>query len=316
MRRAFIAPLAIAALGVLAALAAATVTGPFPVKFEPENQQNPAASADWFAWTHAPADHPNRTHVRVEGTPIDDADDIRVNPVGTRAWTGGIDGDMLVYQELDEGNSDIRLADLSAFPTVTPSDPVPGINTATWEWHPTISTETTGDGDQWILFGRQNIATGAQRVIAFNVTKGTGRTLARTDRRRYTLFPGQVNGDWATWTSCKPNCQVFYVNLVDGSPVVRVPRPSTAAHQYASSVTEDGTVYFARSGRGCGADVGIGRFDADAARPRQIIHALSDRRDVFFTHVSQEPGDANIFYDQVNCGSGAWNIFRLVDDGL
>jgi hypothetical protein len=314
LSRALIAFLTVGALGVFAALAAATVTGPFPVKFEAGNQQNPAASADGFAWTHAPADHPNRTHVRVEETPINGEDDIRVNPVGTRAWTGGIDGNTLVYQEFDDGNSDIRLANLSAFPTVTRSDPPPGINTARWEWHPTISMDTTGE--TWILFGRQNVATGAQHVIAFNETDQLSRVLASTDRRRYALYPGQVNGDWATWTSCKPNCNVFYVNLVDGPSVVKVPRPSRVAHQYASSVTEDGTVYFVKSGRGCGTNVGIGRFDADATKPRQIIHPFSDHRDVFFTHVSQEPDGAHIFYDRVNCGSGAWNILQLVDDGL
>jgi hypothetical protein len=314
LRRAFIAAVTIAAAGDFAALAMAAVTGPFDVKVEPGNQQNPAASATWFAWTQAPSDQPFRTQVRVEQSPIDGTDDVRVNPVGTRAWTGGIDGDTLVYQEHDAGNSNIRLADLSAFPSVAISDPPAGINTTRWEWHPTISTDTTGD--KWILFGRQNVATGAQRVIAFNTTDQVRRVLASVERRRYALYPGQVNGDWATWTACRPDCNVFYVNLVDGSPVQKVPRPSAVVHQYAASIRDDGTVYFVKSGRGCGANAGVRRYDADAATPRRIVYSLPDRRDTFFTYVSQDPNGAQIHYDLVNCRTSGWNTFQLVDDGL
>ena len=302
--RAVAAGLAFLALAVAAGVAVAAVVGPTPVKTDTTaSEQNPAASTDWFAWTQSPTAHPNRTNVWAEPTPVDGVDQFKVNPDGTRGWTGGIVGDLLVYQEIDEGDSDIRIYDLAAKTHL----PDPSINTTRWEWHPTMSMDT--QGDTWILFARQNISTGTQRVLAYNVDTAATRVLAETSRRSYTLIAGQVNGDWATWATCKPSCHVWFVNLVDLSTPSKVPRPSWVAHQYAPSITDDGTVYFVKSGRGCGTKTGIGRYNGT----RTMVADLPDRRDVFFTYTSQEVDGPHVFFDRVNCGTGAWNINKIVD---
>jgi hypothetical protein len=303
--RAVAAGLALFALAVATGVAAAAVVGPTPVKTgTTASEQNPAASTDWFAWTQSPTAHPNRTNVWAEPTPVDGADQFKVNPDGTHAWTGGILGDLLVYQEIDEGDSDIRLYDLAAKAHL----PDPPINSTRWEWHPTMSMDT--QGDTWILFARQNISTGTQRVLAYNVDTADTRVLAETSRRSYALIPGQVNGDWAAWATCMPSCQARFVNLVDGTPRQKVPRPTTVRHQYAPSITADGTVYFAASKRGCGASVKIGRYRSGA---REILVSLPDRRDIFFTYTSEEVDGPHVFFDRVNCGTGAWNIYKIVD---
>ena len=127
-------------------------------------------------------------------------------------------------------------------------------------------------------------------------------------------MPGQANGDWATWTACRPNCHVWYDNLLDATPPAKIPRPSGVTHQYGGSVTDDGTIYFASSGRGCGANVKIKRYSTTTLQT-DPIESLPDRRDLFFPFVSQEGDGVHVYYDQVNCGSGAWNIFEVVDDG-
>jgi hypothetical protein len=293
----------LAAVALLTGLAAAGTSQ--SVKTGTANELVPAATANWFAWTQSSRDHPNRTDVRAEATPIDGTDDFRVNPQGTHAWTGGIEGDQLVYQQVANGNSNIKRFNLATQTHLGNPD----INTARWEWHPSISTESSDDGDTWILFGRQNVSTFAQKVIAYNVTDSTSVLLEETKNGRYSLIPGQVNGDWVTWTACKPKCNVRYRNIVTLANRQTVPHPDFVAHQYGSSISDDGVLYYARSGRGCGANVRIMRFDSGN---NDLMVGLPDNRDLFFTYTSDEAAN-HVYYDRVGCGSGAWNIYKFVD---
>jgi hypothetical protein len=292
---------------LLAALTGPATAGlaPSAVKTGSANEQRPAASDLWFAWTQSSPSAPNRANVWAEAMDIGTTTPFRVNPTGTRAWTGGIEGDELVYQEIVNTQSNIRVADLNPLPPVISG--LAAVNTDRWEWAPTISTDSTGD--TWILFGRQNTSSGAQRVIAYNRDTGNSRELQMTTNWRYALIPGQVNGDWATWTACKPNCHVRYVNLAAGTPAETLPRPSFVKHQYAPSVAEDGTLYYVRSGSGCGANVRIMR---NSAGVNQMLVDLPDRRDIFTTYVSEEP-ETHVYYDRISCGSKAWDIFQLID---
>ncbi len=52
-------------------------------------------------------------------------------------------------------------------------------------------------------------------------------------------------------------CQVFRYTI-SSDRILRVPNPN--AYQYAPSVSRDGTVYFARSGSACGANVRLLRY--------------------------------------------------------
>lgn len=307
MRKAILILTVLVSAAALAGSAAAGFT-PSIVKGGTANEQKPAASTAWFAWTQAPPDHPIRTNLRAEAMPVGTTTPFRVNPPGTRAWSGGIEGDQLVYQEIASGDSDIRLADLASGPPPTVTSPA-NVNTDRWEWAPTITTDS--NMDTWILFGRQNSSTGVQRIIAVNLDNATAtRELARTSNWRYALIPGQVNGDWASWTACRPNCHVRYVNLVAGTPIATLPRPPYVRHQYAPSVAEDGTLYYARSGSACGANVRIMRNSAGANR---LLVDLPDNRDLFFTYASDEGPETHVYYDRVGCGSGAWNIHRRID---
>jgi hypothetical protein len=307
MRRGLLLVFAVSACLGGAALAVAAVSGPEGVKTSTTaHEQAPAASVNWFAWTQRPFAHPGRVKVYAQAMPYTVTQPFRVNPAGTTAWTGGIDGNTLVYQLVNNNRSNIRLFDLG-LKTDAPATPV---NTRQWEWHPTISTDSANE--QWILFGRQNLGTGVQRVLATNLDSGETRALARVDRFRYSAIPGQVNGDWATWTVCRPRCNVRFVDLSASSPPATVPKPTAVTHQYASSVTADGIVYFVRSGNGCGNEVRIVRYDP--INLRQPVSSPPAGRDIFFSYVSDEAPGNHVYYDQVVCSNGRWNIFKVVEN--
>jgi hypothetical protein len=307
MRRGLLLVAAVAALSGGAAVAIAAVSAPEDVKTSTTaHEQAPAASVDWFAWTQRPFAHPRRANVFAEPMPLGGADRFRVNPKGTTAWTGGIDGDILVYQRVTNNRSNIRLFDLVSKTDISAA----AVNTRQWEWHPTISTDS--NTEQWVLFGRQNLGTGVQRVLATNLDTGQTRSLGRVNRFRYVAIPGQVNGDWATWTVCRPRCNVRFIDLSDPSSTpVPIPKPSSVTHQYASSITADGTVYFVRSGNGCGKAVRIVRYDP--VNHRVPVSSLPDGRDIFFSYISDEPVGNHVYYDRVICSSGRWNIYRIVE---
>lgn len=307
MRRGLLLVVAVAALLGAAAVAIAAVSDPVGVKTSTAHEQGPAASVEWFAWTQRPFAHPGRANVFVEPTPIDGAGRFRVNLAGTRAWTGGIDGHTLVYQRIKNGQSGIRLFDLNSHADTGDAD----LNTRQWEWHPTISSGSTG---RWVLFGRQNLGTGVQRVLATNLATGVTRTLGQVDRFRHAAIPGQVNGDLATWTLCKPRCNVRFVDLsIDpaAAPTI-LPRPTDVTHQYASSVTADGTVYFVESGDGCGKAVRIDRYDPGTGTTTPV-RSLRSGRDIFFSYISDEAAGNHVYYDRVVCSTGRWNIYEIVE---
>jgi hypothetical protein len=305
MRRGLLLVVAVGALLGAAAVAIAAVSDPVGVKTSTAHEQAPAASVNWFAWTQRSLAHPGRSNVFAEPMPVNGTDKFRVNPVGTNAWTGGIDVNTLVYQRVNNNQSNIRLFNLNTQADTGNAN----LNTRQWEWHPTISTDS--NGDRWVLFGRQNVGTGVQKVVAVNLTNPATRTLGQVDRFRYAAIPGQVNGDWATWTLCKPRCNVRFIDLSDPSSTpMAVPRPSSVTHQYASSITAGGTVYFVRSGDGCGKAVRIVRYDGVN---RVGVSTLPDGREIFFSYISDEAGGNHVYYDRVICSNGRWNIYKILE---
>ena len=114
-----------------------------------------------------------------------------------------------------------------------------GVNTADWEWEPSIS------GD-WLLFARQTSNT--QFVILHSLTTTNEVILDQGPRFRHA---GQVNGDFAAWTRCtKTTCNVVrrQISAVNDTVLQALRRSSSTA-----AVTSTGIVYVARSGPKCGA---------------------------------------------------------------
>ena len=250
------------------------------------DEQIPAAgfSGDdvYLAWTQAPVTRPKRTHVfaqKIGGRRF------RVDAGTGPAFTGGISNDRLVYQKTKGPKSNLRGFRLStrrhfALPR--------GINTPRWEMRPTI-------WGPYLLFGRD---TGRRdSIVLFNLNTHDARILARARGPRHTaVWPGQVNGDFAVYMRCPPRrgCNVFRYRISNGN-TVRIPKRRKS--QYSPSVALDGTVFYARSGIGCGTGVTLQRWNG---RRSTRIARLGDK-DLVATFATGAGEGRRLYYDRGRC---------------
>jgi hypothetical protein len=232
----------------------------------------------------------------------------RINPAGTTAFTGGIDGTgtTLVYQQISSstGQSNLKLYDLGSAIITTPQ----GVNTPNYEWQPTIS-------GNWILFGRANLNVRpvSDHIVLHNQTAADTRVLDQQvgppDRL---LSPGQVNGDFATWdryTYATHTGNVFRYQISTPT-TIKVPRP-TGKIQYASSTNPTGAIFYVRSGIGCGKQVVI-REDVPGVSDVGLA-VMPAGYDIVRTFAVDEGGGVtSLYFDRFNCATGrGYNIYKL-----
>jgi hypothetical protein len=288
---------------VLTAWAARSQLPQRPVLTTRLDEQNPAAGGGYIAWSRN--SRARRRHFDAyvrQGR----GRTIRLNARGTQGWIGGISGTTLVYQQAVRNRSDLKLFDLARR---TRSNPPPGFNTRSWEWHPTVSGE-------WILFARssedadymilRSLATGRQLVLdTLTDTSGDAQ-----------LEPGQVNGNFAVWTKCvsRTECIVFRYGLAQGTKTgFEAPRGKL---HYGASVTAAGTVYLARSGRSCGNRVELWRYPLDG--PPSLLLRFRRGQDFRFSYAvtlpqQRETAVTEVYYDRVRCARKSWDIYKVVD---
>jgi hypothetical protein len=275
-----------------------------------KNERNPSAGFDGgggevWAFTRSRTGYPNRYDAYVkEGTNAA----VKLNLSG-QGWSGGIDYPVVAYQQIAGGDSNIRFYDLS-----TNTRSTPAINTAKWEWHPSISGNVT---DYHVLFGRDDINTPTQRVVLHEHPAHQDHLLSIVTSASYYLQPDQLNGDWATFTRCTPVCNVLRYQ-VSTEAKIRIPKPVTdrPRHQYAGAVTPTGAVYLVRSGPRCGERVRIVRYDSARSDPEfgTTIAAVASGFDVAFAYAREGmDGSVDVFYDRVNCNTGRFDVYKVTD---
>ena len=231
----------------------------------------------------------------------------RVNARGTNGANGEIDGDVLVYQQFRGRNSDLKFFDLADRQR---SSPPAGVNTDQWEYWPSMS------GDH-LLFARL-YGNGVRKIFLFDLATGTSDRLGEVRGKRAFLAPGEVSGDYAVWSSCRPSavCDVIRYHIPDG---VRETIANDGSRQHAPSVTPDGTVYFARSRTGLRR-----RRPAHASAARRERHGavatLERRRRRKHEDVRGSTGRDDALFDQFDCeqaaGSDSWEIVEDFAPGL
>ena len=302
------AVVAIAAVGVLTSLATAA-SAPVVVKASPRNEIAPAAAGDWFAWSRSRGkrESPFDVFAQQTGSPA-----FKVNPRGTQAFTGGIDGTTLVYQ-LIRGrrslHSDLRLYDLATRHQL----PMPAfVNSPRWECCATIS-------GGWILYNRgMERSAATQLVLLRNLTTGEQRVLDTISGRNSVVSAGQLNGNFAVWQRCDPHprCKIFRYDLASGSATALAPTPGKIV--YGPSVNLSGTVYYAQSDRGCGKSVQLVKQPVDGAA--QAILALPPGQDLVVTYATRvttppplRSQTTRIYYDLLRCKTHRWDIYRVDD---
>ena len=231
-------------------------------------------AGEFIAWQQNSRQSPGQYDLFAR--PLGGGGAFKVNAAGTKGANGGIDGDVLLYQEFGKGKSDLKLFDLA---DRTRSSPPRGVNTKQWEYWPSMS------GDH-LLFGRLN-PKGVRRIILFDVASRDATTLAKVKGSGTFLAPGQVNGDYAVWSKCatKRRCKVVLYRISDGTQTT-IPNPGGRDH--APSVTPDGVVYFARSGGGCGSGTKLLRFLPGG--PATVLWRLPSGDDVGTTRAFLDAG--------------------------
>jgi hypothetical protein len=219
-----------------AAGAARDAAAPVPVKTSSRNEISPAGGGGFFTWAKSRRGHPHLydTWAQQEGQ----STAVKVNAPGTVGFGGGIDGTRFVYQQVRGFNSDLRLFDLT---TGRRSNMPPGINTARWEWAPTLS------GD-WLQFGR-GVYGSKQQIILRNLSTGEQRVLD-TVGKHGDIWVGQVNGGFSVWTKCAgTRCDVFRYEIATGTKTMI---PSNGRQLYSPSVTASGSTYYMSGEVTCG----------------------------------------------------------------
>ena len=290
---------AVSFLGVAVILASASPAAALPqrrfarvpVVNSGADEYLPAADGTYVAWTANTFQRKNRFNVyfSVGGGPKQ-----RVNPPGTQADTGGIDGTELIYTQYTPDEVDLALYDLeteSVLPTPT------GVNTGRHEF----SASNSGD---YLLFDRDLFTRRRtlERIVLHNTSTTTETILAESENDKF-LVSGQVNGDWAVYVVCGRTCNVFRYDIT-GESASKVPNPGDK-QQYAASVSEAGVVYFARSAPRCGQNV---RFMTwDGASDPALFRDLPDGKDSFDTFYDNT--GSSLYFERINCRDFSSDIF-------
>jgi hypothetical protein len=215
---------------------------------------------------------------------------------------GGLDGTTLVYQLIRGKRSNLAFYDVATRRALhTPA----ALTTKAWEWSPTISGHE-------ILFGRGNPENhrADRQVLLFDLTTGRTTMLATTRGGAYSVVPGQVNGDYAVYWQCFKLCSVLRYRISTGE---RVRVPSIGRQQYAPSVTRAGTVYFARSGFGCGSGVRLFRFRNGAVTRVASFRAGIDVGRTFAW--TGRGGPTTVYFDRTRCTPPHIDVYKLIDPG-
>jgi hypothetical protein len=284
---------------VCAATAWATLLTPEPVVTAKGRQIHPSAAPTGAYLAYSQSRPGDRfafdVYVKPAGTPR-----FKVNTRG-QGFAGGIDGTTLIWQSVrNNGRSDLHLFDLASRTRSVPA----GVNTRRWEFAPTIS------GD-WILYGQNWARAPGWRVILHNTNTSETRILAeRVHRPSREVSPGQVNGDYATWESVNRRTSVLNVFLyqISTATTTKLPRP-TGKLQYSPSVTPDDTVFYLRSGLGCGHDV-LREYAAGVDTPLARLPRGYDALTNTFA-VDEGGGITSVYFDRVQCSTGKSHIYKL-----
>ncbi|MBD0322683.1 MAG: hypothetical protein ICV72_04745, partial [Aldersonia sp.] len=227
-------------------------------EFLPAGDVDAHTDEQYLTWAQSRRRHRDRFDAYLS---VGDRPKIRLNTRG-QGWAGGIDvaGGVVAYQQARRGDSDIRIYRLRDGRRTTAGRRVS--SDRHWEYDPAVS-------GRWLVFARLNwrARPDVRKVLLYDRFAGTRPTVLAGfvgGHRKGTLVNADVDGDWVTWTRCRHRfeiCEVFRYQISTGDKVV-LPHPAEHLH-YASSIEQDGTVYYMESGLRCGVQVTIRRHAID-----------------------------------------------------
>jgi hypothetical protein len=260
---------------------------PTGVKTTGRAEIQPAAGQDAFAWSEDSRRRPFRFDLFVKP---DSSPRFKVNPRGTQAFAGNIEGSTVVYhQRSRRRKSDIKFPDLV---TRARSEP-PGVNTKG-----NFESQGSLSGD-WLLFWRQRRSTNSeQKILLRNLVTEEQRLLATGRSPREWTQPGRVSGNFATYTKCRnPSfCNTFRYDI-EANETTKIPNPRRKVLA-AASVAPDGTIYFAAGDASifkCEGRTSLWRFTPEGEKVR--IASLGPVSVSITSPRTNQDGSTTIFFD-------------------
>ena len=253
-----------------------------------------APAGAYIAYSQLGRDSSPRLYVKAAG-----GSPVQITKAGL-AYDGGFDGTKVIYQlaRPRRGTSTIRLYDVVSHQFSEPA----GVNTGKWQYGPSIS------GD-WVLFARLGRH---RRLFLHNESTSETRRIAHIVKPSNRLDPGQVNGDWAVWSTFDRALDVGDIFNYQISTGIGGTVGSNGIGQelYAPSVAPNGTVVYVRSRRGCGRHVVLREHvlgGADTA-----LYRVPAGRDIHKTFIVDEGGGVlSVYFDRSPCSGGRSNIYKL-----
>ncbi len=216
-------------------------------------------------------------------------------------FSGGMDGDTLIFQRWDSKDSDQMLYDIAG----DDESRAPGVNTKYWEWGGSMSEDL-------ILFARNNSSQRRdywQKGFLYDMQAQEMDLVfrARAGSKMWT-FPEQVNGNFATWYRCgRDSCTLF---RHDVAADVTTKIPASGTWQYAPSIGPDGTEYYVRSGNQCGQNVKIARRPVGG--PESVIESIPSGWDVGNTFAYTDGSSVtHLYFDLVDCDTGRADVYVI-----
>ncbi len=290
---------------VVAALACAPIAWPRAPEGVVATQRieiQPAASTDYLVYSEAARRRPDvfTLFAKPAGAPR-----FRVNPVGTVAFVGSIDGTTLAYaQRTLRGRGQIKLFDLATRSALaTPA----GVNTTAHESAPSLSGE-------WLVFTRASGRSFAnpRRLILHHLSDGN-QTQLDFGSDAY-VQGGGLAGNYVAWTRCRllTRCRTWLYDI--GNETKRILPNPLGKSQFAASVTADGTVYYAESSTiNCGTRKVVRFWRQPLVGARELIGSLPRGRDPAMTSpVVMGDGSIELYFDRYICRTGASDIYKFV----
>ena len=124
---------------------------------------------------------------------------------------------------------------------------------------------------------------------------------------RYSRLFKKAVATWDRFNSRTPAANVFLYQISTAT-TTKVPEP-TGKLQYSPSVTSTGTVFYVRSGVGCGNHVSLREYSSGIDTP---LAALPSGYDVYKTFAVDEGGGVtSLYFDRYQCSTGKSHIYKL-----
>jgi hypothetical protein len=288
----------LAPAGVLPAAADASIAGPTKVVATPAAEISVAADPGWLAWTQDTATT-DSVWARHGSAPK-----FRVSPRGTYAFADAIDGNRLLYASESGGlPADLFLYDLT---TRTRTKLPAPVNSAEHDCCGLLS-------GVWLLFMRTTSLDTARPTRTMYLYNLVTLELRKVTQARSPVYVqgGGLAGNWAAWTRCPrtSRCDTYVYDIASATSH-RIPNPNGRA-QYAASLTERGTVYFAESDDlNCGKHMAFWRYPRGG--PRKKLIALSPGIDTSVTDlVVRRDGIIVLYFTRQVCRVRASGSVKL-----